>query len=64
MGIVISAGDPDFLTASLHAELAQRPKMDQVLASDFPWPGAPLQTGPTQRNRAQHSEAIDDICQT
>lgn len=26
MGIVVSAGDPDFLTASLHAELAQRPR--------------------------------------
>lgn len=64
MGIVISAGDPDFLPASLHAELAQRPRVDQALASELPWPGAPLQTGPIQRSRARHSEAIDDICQT
>ena len=34
MGMVIYAGDPDFVTASLHAKLVQRPQVNWALASE------------------------------
>lgn len=66
MGTVIYAGDPDFLTAALHAEPVQRPTVNRALTSES-FSDLELLSKPfplSGEARARQSEAIDDICQT